>query len=140
MIAGTMDPASLLTTFVSRQILSAEFLAGIVGNLVASAGYEIGRGRLATLANKLQEVWGGSGVQTNHDLLRALLFAESRAAMQVCDLCLLEHRVVRLSILKSGMLSDHDERIVAALRHEYKAWSNSVREISIDQLQLLVTS
>ncbi len=85
-----MDPTAALLTFIAENVRTAPFLAGIVGNLLASAGYDAGKAGLASLTGKLKEVWRSEGHYRNHDLIRALLFAEGQAAMLGCELLLLE--------------------------------------------------
>lgn len=72
------------------EIYSVPFLAGIVGNFVAGIGYDLSKSGLRPLGDRIASIWNEGAEFKNHDLLRALRYAECQAIVAVCSTCLLE--------------------------------------------------
>jgi tetratricopeptide (TPR) repeat protein len=132
----------LVGKFFVEQIYTANFLQGIVVELVGSFGYEFGKARLNQLGSKLREIWRSGAGFKNHDLLKALRFAECQAMVAVCELCLVEdyesypnpmQALVRGPDL--SFITDPEVRLVATIRRDYLTLARRVADLSPQELE-----
>jgi uncharacterized coiled-coil protein SlyX len=139
------DPTltALAGTFVAGKILTADFLGGIIGNLLASAGYDLGKAGLNNLGSRLRELWQENGQFKNHDLLRALRFAECQAMVGVCEICLVEDYESHPNLIRAFVmwpdalpfLLNPEIRLIAKIRRDFHALAQETLNLSPAELE-----
>ncbi len=134
-----MPDPNLLTGLLS-ELGTASFLAGIVGNFVADIGYDLSKAGLRPLGDRIATIFSEGGELKNHDLLRALRYAECQAVVAVCSTCLLEDYETSASIARAFVkgpmprLANPEVRQIAAIRRQYDKLSSKALEM--DQAEL----
>jgi tetratricopeptide (TPR) repeat protein len=88
-----IDPLTsgvLLTLWRSGECFNSALLGGVIGNLLASAGYDYGlKPGIEATVDVIRRAAAEGGFP-NHDLLRALRTAEAEALIAVYESCLIE--------------------------------------------------
>jgi len=134
-----MIDVSQVWTFLN----SGSFLAGLACNFVSDVGYDLGKSGLNSLGDRIAALWRAGGEFKNHDLLRALRFAECQAMVAVCSTCLLEDYGAYPSLFHAFIegpdpwsnLTDPEVRRIAAIRGAYLRQANQVFSSSQAELE-----
>jgi hypothetical protein len=128
--------------FFAEQVYTAQFLQGILVEFVGSFGYEFSKARLIHLGSKLREVWQSGNGFKNHDLLKALRFAECQAMVAVCEVTLVEDYASYPNPMQAlvygpdlSFITDPEVRMVARIRREYLALAQRSAALSPQELE-----
>jgi hypothetical protein len=125
---------------------TAGFLAGIVGNFVADMGYDLSKAGLRPLGDRIANIFGEGGEFRNHDLLRALRYAECQAVVAVCSTCLLEDYDTSPSLTRAFVegpilhIANTEVRQIAAIRRQYDRLSRKAVEMAQAELESQMAS
>jgi hypothetical protein len=117
------------------------FLAGIVGNFVAGIGYDLGKSGLRPLGDRIAGIWNEGEEFKNHDLLRALRYAECQAIVAVCSTCLLEDYKTHPTLVRAFVegplpyLANPEVRQIARIRREHDRLSRKALEMNQAELE-----
>lgn len=126
---------------LGSQIYSSEFLVGIVQEFVGAIGYDLGKSGLRPLGDRIASIWREGGEFKNHDLLRALRYAECQAVVAVCSTCLLEdyktYPTLARAFVEGPMpyLANPEVRQIARIRREYHRLSRKVLGMSQAEIE-----
>jgi hypothetical protein len=116
--------------------------------MAGNAGYDISKAELNRLGIRLREIWQSGGSFKNHDLLKALLFAESQAIVAICELCLVEDYEWYPNLLQAFVrgpdplpfLINPEIRLIAMIRRDYLALARRIPELSHQEVESLLAS
>ena len=121
---------------------SGGFLAGLSLELIGGVSHDLGKLGYGKLGDRLMRLWSVGGGFKNHDLLRALRYAECEAMVAVCSTCLLEDYGAEPSLLHAFVngpdpwphLTEPDIRQIAAIRSLYRKLADCVLHMDLAEL------
>ncbi len=123
-------------------LASKDFLAGMVVEFLGGLGYDLTKSGTGSFSDRLARLWSAGSGFKNHDLMRALRYAECEAMVAVCSTCLLEDYGTERSLLHAFVngpdpwphLTDPEVRQIAAIRSLYRKLADRVPHMDLAEL------